>query len=46
MNFLRAIGLFFCVMIVLSVWGCLPEPEPAPLSVDQKFEMLERNENY
>jgi hypothetical protein len=46
MNFLRAIGVLFCVLVVLSVWGCLPEPESAPFSAERKLEMLENNQNY
>ena len=46
MNFLRSIGLFLCVMVILSVWGCLPDPKTEPLNVDQKLHMLENNQNY
>ncbi len=46
MNCLRWIGLFLCVMVLLSLWGCLPEPSPQPLDFDQKLYMLENNETY
>ena len=57
MNGLRLFGLFLCVMVVLSVWGCLPEPgdygdfdEPSEeyrmKEVERKLEMLQRNENW
>ena len=48
--------LGFCVFIVLSAWGCLPESKPDPNytpsdeyrmnEVERKLEMLENNQNW
>lgn len=58
MNFLRVIGLLLCVFVVLSVWGCLPEPKhdyngdieqterESEYRIKRKLRMLQNNENY
>jgi hypothetical protein len=45
MNFLRVIGLFLCVFVVLSVWGCLPEPKH-DYDGDISIEQTERESEY
>jgi hypothetical protein len=49
------LGMMFCVVVILSVWGCIPDStdvnygpsdEYRMRDVERKLEMLERNENY